>query len=58
MARPQECPCGSKLFPNAKHDGYGIFMAYMCDVCEPTKLAGYRSDIFSRYDCDEPIDDD
>jgi len=58
MARLQECPCGSGEFPDALHDGYGIFMCYACSKCERAKLAKFRSDIFERYDTDEQIEDD
>jgi hypothetical protein len=58
MARPQECPCGSGKSPEAIYDGYNIFMCYACDGCKAEKLAGFRPDIFERYDADEPIDDD
>ena len=46
MARLQQCPCGSGNFPEALHDGYNIFMCYVCDDCKAEKLAGFRPDIF------------
>ena len=46
------------LYPKAEHDGYGIFMCYTCDKCRKDKISSFRSDIFSRYDTDEQIDDD
>ena len=56
MARLQQCPCGSGEWPEAHHDGHGIFLCYACDQCEAKKLAGYRPDIMDRYECDEPIE--
>lgn len=53
-----QCPCGSGQYPEALHDGYGIFLCYACTKCERQKMAGYRPDIMSRYECDEPIDED
>lgn len=58
MPRLQKCPCGSGQVPEALHDGYNIFLCYACDKCKARKLKGYRSDIMTRYDCDEPIDAD
>jgi hypothetical protein len=56
--RPQKCPCGSPEFPEARHDGYGIFLCYTCSRCEKQRLAEFRPDIFTAYDCDETIDSD
>ncbi len=56
MARLQYCPCGSGAFPEALHDGHGIFLCYACDKCKRKKMQGYRPDIMERYECDEPID--
>lgn len=56
--RLQECPCGSKEWPEAQHDGHGIFLCYTCSKCEREKMARYRPDIRSRYECDEAIDGD
>lgn len=58
MARCQECPCGSGEFPQAQHDGYGIFLCYTCPKCERKKMAGYRRDIRSRYQTDDQIEED
>lgn len=58
MPRPKACPCGSGLEPEALQDGHGIFMCYACPQCRREKIAGFRLDIFERYDADEPIDDD
>jgi hypothetical protein len=58
MARLLRCPCGSGEFPDAQHDGYGIFLCYTCDKCEAEKMKRYRSDIHERYDADEPIEED
>ena len=58
MPRLQMCPCGSGKFPTAQYDGYNIFLCYTCPKCEREKMAGYRRDIHTRYNTDEPIDDD
>jgi len=50
------CTCGSGLTRRRLYDGYGIFLCYACDACEPLKLSTYRSDIMERYDADEPIE--
>jgi hypothetical protein len=56
MTRLTECPCGSGEYPVALHDGYNIFLCYACTRCVSKKTAGYRADIFERYECDEPIE--
>ena len=58
MARLQQCHCGSKEFPEAQHDGHGIFLCYTCSKCEREKMRRYRTDIHTRYEADEPIDGD
>jgi hypothetical protein len=58
MEFQKKCPCGSGEFPDAQHDGYGIFLCYTCDKCEEEKMKRYRSDIHERYECDEPIEED
>ena len=58
MARCQACPCGSGHYPDAQHDGYGIFLCYTCPECEQEKMSRYRRDIHERYDCDEYIEED
>ena len=50
------CNCGSGEYREAIYDGYGIFLAYVCDKCRKEKLKGFRKDIFENYDCDEPIE--
>jgi hypothetical protein len=42
------------------YDARGIFVAFVCDVCEQEKRKGFRDDIFTdaNYWTDEPIDDD
>lgn len=52
----KECNCGSGLEPDAEYDGHGIFLFYACEKCYDEKLAPYRTDIFERYECDEPIE--
>ena len=56
MTRLRECSCGSGEIPDALHDGYGIFLGYACSRCRREKLAGFRPDIFERYETDEPIE--
>jgi len=58
MARLQECPCGSGEFPNVLFDGYGIFLTYACPKCEQKKIRSFRRDIFTQYECDEPVEED
>ena len=52
------CSCGSELPRRELHDGYGIFLTFACDACEKRKLAEFRPDIMSRYDTDEPIEEE
>jgi len=54
----QKCPCGSGEYPTAQYDGYNIFLCYTCPQCEQEKMGGYRRDIYTRYDTDEPIEED
>lgn len=56
MARLAECRCGSGEWPDAHHDGHGIFLTYACGKCWPEKRKQYRADIMDRYECDEPIE--
>jgi hypothetical protein len=44
--------------PEAKYDGYGIFLCYVCAKCEKEKLSKFRPDIFTRYETPEPIDEE
>jgi hypothetical protein len=57
---PLYCPCGSgKPFIGTEHDGHGIYLfRYCCDDCYDHQLKRFRDDIFERYECDEPIDED
>ncbi len=52
------CPCGSGLPRHELKDGYGIFLTFACEKCEAEKMKGFRPDIMSRYECDEPIEPD
>jgi hypothetical protein len=58
VMRLQECPCGSGEWPEAMHDGYGIFLCYACGKCKKKKMMSYRGDIGTNYECDEPIEED
>jgi hypothetical protein len=40
----------------AHFDGHGIFLFYACDECYEKKIKGYRPDILTHYECDEPIE--
>jgi hypothetical protein len=51
------CPCGSGLPRRELKDGYGIFMTFACSKCEARKMQGFRPDIRTRYQADEPIED-
>ena len=55
---PRECRCGSGEYDRELKDGYGIFLTYVCDKCERTKLKKFRPDIMSNYDTDEQIEPD
>jgi len=52
-----ECSCGSGREQRALYDGYGIFMCYACSECRDRKVRSFRPDIFTRYECDEPIEE-
>lgn len=40
----------------AEYDGYGIYLARVCDDCVEEVMAGFRPDIKDRYEADEPIE--
>lgn len=52
------CNCGSGEPRWSEYDGYGIFLGYVCRVCQQRFLARFRSDIKTRYEADEPIEED
>jgi hypothetical protein len=52
------CDCGSGDVGRAIVDGYGIFLTFACEHCRARKLARFRLDIFERYECDEPIEEE
>ena len=58
--RDSGCLCGSGEAKHPLYDARMIFVAYVCSRCEVKVKAGYRPEIFtdSRYEHDEPIDDD
>ena len=56
--KPFPCDCGSGELCYALHDGYNIFLCYVCDTCKDKKLSRYRPDIMEQYECDEPIEED
>jgi hypothetical protein len=37
-------------------DGHGIFLTFVCSKCEAEKMARFRPDIMTRYQCDESIE--
>lgn len=41
-----------------ENDGYGIPLALVCSKCRAEKLSHYRSDIQSRYETDEQIEEE
>lgn len=52
------CRCGSGEHREALYDGYGIFLTYACEKCKKEKLSHFRPDIMTRYESDEPIEED
>jgi hypothetical protein len=52
------CPCGSGQQQEPQYDRYGIFLCYTCPKCRVRKMAAYRPDIATRYDCDEAVEPD
>ena len=50
------CDCGSGLKREPSYDGHMIFLFYACPECIDKKMSGYRPDIMSNYECDEPIE--
>ena len=52
----RECDCGSGKTSDWVNDGHGIPLCRTCPDCHDTKISKYRADIFTRYECDEPID--
>jgi hypothetical protein len=54
----RRCTCGSGEMAMPIYDGYNIFLTYACERCEKEKLSHFRPDIFDRYECDEPIEED
>ena len=55
---PRACNCGSGEPPYPLKDGYGYFLTYVCDHCVKEKRSEFRTDIFERYDTDEPLEAD
>lgn len=41
------CPCGSGNHRSERYDGAGIFLTFVCDVCEEAKMARYNPRIFT-----------
>jgi hypothetical protein len=58
MGRPCNCDGGGVRRP--LYDARSIFVAYVCDACEPDVRARYRPDIFTdpNYWTDEEVDGD
>lgn len=50
------CNCGSGEEKEAQYDGHGIFLTYTCTQCYKEKIGKFRKDIFTQYECDEPIE--
>jgi len=54
----RECDCGSgAVVLDVIRDGYGIYLFSCCDKCYDKKMKRYRPDINTRYEADEPIDE-
>lgn len=53
------CPCGSGKIRQELRDARGIFVAFVCSVCEKDVMGKYRPEIFTNphYECDEPFDE-
>jgi hypothetical protein len=60
MAKGIKCACGSGLQMRALYDARGIYVSYVCDVCEARTRKRYRPEIFtdSNYETLEAIDED
>jgi hypothetical protein len=58
MEREHECVGGEVRTAEVRWvtDGFGIPMVRVCNECVLEKVARYRTDIFTRYECDEVID--
>ena len=54
------CPCHSKKPSRELFDARGIYVARVCDECEPKVRKKYRTEIFTNpnYYAEEPIDDE
>lgn len=55
----KQCPCGSGELPLARHDARGIFLCYVCSMCEEVQMSRYRPDVLTdnNYWHDEPIEE-
>jgi hypothetical protein len=55
-----QCTCGSGMAARAVYDARQIFVAFVCDGCQRSKLAQYRPEIFTdpNYEHSEPIDEE
>ena len=58
MSRP--CSCGSGLTRREAKDARGIFLTFVCDACQRSKLAGFRSEVLRdpNYAADDLGDDE
>ena len=54
------CMCGSKLPCRPLMDARRIFVAFVCDECEPRVRRKYRPDVFTdpNYPTEEPVEPD
>jgi len=60
-SRPRPCGCGSGETGHDLFDAQHIYVARVCDSCEPSVRARYTPETFSGYDqgdVDEPIEPD
>lgn len=60
MVKFHSCLNGERIEADVwwKRDGYGIPLTLVCEKCAKEKMKGYRSDIETRYDTDETIEED
>lgn len=56
--KPKLCLCDSGLISEEVFDGHGIYLTRVCDKCRDEQLSKFRSDIFERYEADEPIEEE
>jgi len=48
----EKCECGSNLERYELKDAHGIFLRYVCNICESKIREGYNAWVFDGYDQD------